>query len=163
MTVKPPANETQFRVRYAETDQMGVAYYANYLVWMELGRVEYCRAAGLRYRDMEEKDGVLLAVVEAACRYKSPARYDDEIAVRTWIGAANPRLVRFDYEMREAQSGRVLATGFTRHIFCKEGMCRTVLPPAYWSLFGIARTQASSDSTSDASLSSASGERKNRV
>ena len=74
-------HETTLRVRYAETDQMGVAYYANYLVWMELGRVEYCRAAGLRYRDMEENDQVLLAVVEASCRYVSPARYDDEVIV----------------------------------------------------------------------------------
>ncbi len=76
--------DARIRVRYAETDQMGVAYYANYLVWMEVGRVECCQALGFRYRDMEMNDGVLLAVVEAHCRYLYPARYDDEmeIAVR---------------------------------------------------------------------------------
>lgn len=62
-------SETQLRVRYAETDQMGIVYYANYLVWMELGRVEFCRSAGIRYRDMEEQDGILLAVAKAECRY----------------------------------------------------------------------------------------------
>ncbi len=78
-------------MRYAETDQMGVAYYANYLVWMEVGRVEYCRSVGFRYRDMETEDGVLLAVVEAHCRYLHPARYDDEIIIRTWIEKATRR------------------------------------------------------------------------
>src|SRR6266849_4966437 len=72
-------NETRFRVRYAETDQMGVVYYANYLIWMELGRVEYCRSIGLRYKDMEVNDGIFLTVAEANCRYLSPARYDEEI------------------------------------------------------------------------------------
>ncbi len=76
-------------MRYAETDQMGVVYYANYLIWMELGRAEYCRSAGIRYRDMEVDDGVLLAVVEAHCRYLHPARYDEEIAVKTWVAKAN--------------------------------------------------------------------------
>jgi YbgC/YbaW family acyl-CoA thioester hydrolase len=84
------SHETRFRVRYAETDQMGVVYYANYLIWMELGRAEYCRAAGIRYRDMEVDDGILLAVVEAHCRYLHPARYDEEIAVKTWVAKANP-------------------------------------------------------------------------
>lgn len=79
------AAEVRFRVRYAETDQMGVVYYANYLVWMEVGRVELCRACGFNYREMEEQAGVFLAVAEATCRYASPARYDDEVTVRTWI------------------------------------------------------------------------------
>src|SRR6202046_5788457 len=82
------SHETRFRVRYAETDQLGVVYYANYLIWMELGRAEYCRAAGIRYRDMEVNDGVLLAVVEAHCRYLYPARYDEEIVVKPWIAQA---------------------------------------------------------------------------
>ena len=107
------SHETRFRVRYAETDQMGVVYYANYLVWMELGRAEYCRAAGIRYRDMEVDDGVLLAVVEAHCRYLHPARYDEEIAVKTWVAKANQRMVEFEYEIREAESGR--ATRVRRH------------------------------------------------
>jgi acyl-CoA thioester hydrolase len=107
--------ETRIRVRYAETDQMGVVYYANYLIWMEVGRVELCRATGIRYRDMEIDDDVMLVVAEANCRYLAPARYDDEVAIRTTIGNATPRMVRFDYEVREAASGRSLATGFSKH------------------------------------------------
>jgi len=124
--------ETRFRVRYAETDQMGVAYYANFFVWMELGRVEYCRAAGLRYRDMEEQDGILLTVVEAQCRYLAPARYDDEIAVKTWVEQASPRM-----EIRDAGCGRRLATGYTKHVFCGRDMKPTRLPAKYYHLFAI--------------------------
>ena len=100
--------DARLRVRYAETDQMGVVYHANYLVWMEVGRVEYCRASGVRYRDLEDA-GILLAVVEANCRYLSPARYDDEVIVRTQIEDANPRMVRFGYELISAEDGRRLA------------------------------------------------------
>ena len=107
----------RLRVRYAETDQMGIVYYANYLVWMELGRAEYCRAAGIRYRDMEANDGILLAVAEASCRYASPALYDEEVIVKTWIEDSNPRMIRFGYEMLEAVSERRLASGETKHIF----------------------------------------------
>ncbi|MCC7174424.1 MAG: acyl-CoA thioesterase [Bryobacterales bacterium] len=128
--------ETRITVRYAETDQMGVAYYANYLVWMEVGRVEYCRAAGFRYRDMEE-DGVLLTVVEASCRYLRPARYDEEILVRTWIEKATPRLVGFGYQVLRAADRGTLATGATKHVFCTRDMKPTRLPPKYRALFGI--------------------------
>ena len=131
------SHDTRFRVRYAETDQMGVVYYANYLVWMELGRAEYCRAAGIRYRDMEVDDGVLLAVVEAHCRYLSPARYDEEIAVKTWITKASRRMVEFGYEISEAQTGRQLASGETKHIFVGAGMRPAKLPEKYLPLFGI--------------------------
>src|SRR5262245_58596109 len=86
-------SESRFRVRYAETDQMGVVYYANYLIWMEIGRVELCRRLGVRYRDMEEQDGVLLTVAEVSCRYHFPARYDEEVAVHTSITQATSRLV----------------------------------------------------------------------
>jgi acyl-CoA thioester hydrolase len=129
--------ETRLRVRYAETDQMGVAYYSNYLVWMEVGRVEYCKAIGFRYRDMETEDGVLLTVVEAQCRYLSPARYDDEVIVRTWIEQATTRMIRFGYEMREAGAGRTLATGETKHIFCGRDMKPVKLPEKYRAGFGI--------------------------
>jgi acyl-CoA thioester hydrolase len=131
------SHETRLRVRYAETDQMGVAYYANYLVWMELGRVEYCRAAGLRYRDMERDDGVLLAVAEAGCRYLAPARYDDEIIVKTWVERAHSKMIQFAYEMRHAEDGRLLATGFTKHVFCDAQMRPCRLPAKYRSLFGL--------------------------
>jgi len=117
--------ETRIHVRYAETDQMGVVYYANYLVWMEVGRVALCKAAGFNYKDMEVEDGVRLAVAEAHCRYAFPARFDDEVIVATSVAAANSRMVTFHYEMRLAD-GRKLATGETKHIFVASDMkpCR---------------------------------------
>ncbi len=129
--------ETRLRVRYAETDQMGVVYHANYLIWMEVGRVEYCRAAGLRYREMEQQDHVLLTVAEANCRYLAPALYDDEVVVRTWVEQAHPRMVRFEYEMRAAEDGRRLATGYTKHLFCSPDLKPTRLPSKYFKEFGI--------------------------
>ena len=131
------AIETRLRVRYAETDQMGVVYYANYLVWMEVGRVELCRALGFNYSDMEREDGVLLAVAEACCRYLSPARYDDEVIVKTWIEEANTRMATFAYEMRLAEGDRKLATGHTRHIFVDREMRRARLPVKYHAMFGL--------------------------
>jgi acyl-CoA thioester hydrolase len=125
-------------VRYAETDKMGVVYYANYLIWMEVGRAEYCRAAGIRYRDMEVDDGIQLAVAEAHCRYIRPARYDEEVVVKTWVANSNRRIVEFEYEIREAQSGRQLATGATKHVFVGAEMKPVKLPEKYWPLFGIA-------------------------
>jgi acyl-CoA thioester hydrolase len=132
-----PKVETRVRVRYAETDQMGVVYHANYLVWMEVGRVEYCRAAGIRYRDMEREDGILLAVVEVNCRYLAPALYDEEVIVRTWIEQAHPRLLRFAYEMLDASTHCVLATGETKHIFCDRERRAMKLPEKYRAAFGI--------------------------
>jgi acyl-CoA thioester hydrolase len=131
-----PYVDAHLRVRYAETDQMGVVYHANYLIWMEVGRVEYCRASGGRYRDLETA-GILLAVVEANCRYFSPARYDDEVMVRTHIEEANLRMVRFGYELTSAEDGRRLASGFTKHIFCGRDFRATKLPEQYRPLFGI--------------------------
>jgi acyl-CoA thioester hydrolase len=133
-----PATETRLRVRYAETDQMGVVYYANYLVWMEVGRVDLCKALGFNYGDMERDDGVLLAVAEACCRYLSPARYDDEVIVKTWIEEAHTRMATFAYEMRLAEGDRKLATGHTRHIFVNREMRRTRLPEKYHAMFGLA-------------------------
>jgi len=131
------SHQTRFRVRYAETDQMGVVYYANYLVWMEVGRSEYCRAIGLRYRDMEQADGIRLAVVESHCRYVNPARYDDEICVETRVSGANRRMVEFHYEICETGDGRRLATGETRHIFLGPEHKPVKLPAKYNSYFGI--------------------------
>ena len=131
------SHETRFRVRYSETDQMGVVYYANYLIWMELGRVEYCRAVGIRYKDMETNDGILLAVVDAHCRYLQPARYDDEIAVITRVTRANRRMIEFGYQIREAQTNQELATGETRHIFLGPGLKPVKLPEKYHACFGI--------------------------
>jgi acyl-CoA thioester hydrolase len=130
-------HEARLRVRYAETDQMGVVYYANYIVWMEVGRVELCKAVGFNYRDMERDDAILLAVAEAHCRYLSPARFDDEVIVKTWIEQANVRMVSFGYQMRRAEDDRVLATGVTKHIFCSRELRPTRLPEKYRPLFGI--------------------------
>lgn len=132
-----PTHEARLRVRYAETDQMGVVYYANYIVWMEVGRVELCKSVGFNYRDMERDDAILLAVAEAHCRYLSPARFDDEVIVKTWIEEANIRMVSFGYQMRRAEDDRVLATGETKHIFCSPDLRRTRLPEKYRPLFGI--------------------------
>jgi acyl-CoA thioester hydrolase len=130
-------HETRFRVRYAETDQMGVVYYANYLIWMEIGRSEYCRAAGVEYKDMESGDGIRLAVVDAHCRYLHPARYDDEIAVKTWIARANRRMIEFQYAIRSAETSKPLAEGETRHIFLSAEMRPVKLPEKYHVCFGV--------------------------
>jgi acyl-CoA thioester hydrolase len=97
--------------------------------------VELCKACGFNYRDMERDDGVLLAVAEANCRYKFPARFDDQVTVRSWIEEANTRMVTFQYEM--SAEGKVLATGFTRHIYVSREMQRVRLPDKYRALFGI--------------------------
>jgi acyl-CoA thioester hydrolase len=129
--------ETKFRVRYAETDQMGVVYHGNYVVWMEVGRVEYCRTIGIRYRDMEEQDGVLLAVAKVNCRFVAPARYDDEVSVTTRVARAHSRLVEFAYVIRRVEDGQLLAEGETTHVFCDRELQPRKLPPKYWEAFGI--------------------------
>jgi acyl-CoA thioester hydrolase len=116
---------------------MGVVYYANYFVWMEVGRVDLCKACGFNYRDMERDDGVFLAVAEANCRYQSPAKFDDEVIVKTWIEEANARIVIFNYEMQVAEEGRLLATGMTRHVFVDKQMQRARMPRKYYAMFGL--------------------------
>ncbi len=130
--------ETRLRVRFAETDQMGVVYYANYFVWMELGRVEWCRARGVRYKDMEEKDGILLMVAEASCRYRTPARYDEEVVVSTRASKSHARLVKFEYRMVGAESGAELASGETVHVFCGRDLRPVKLPEKYREAFHAA-------------------------
>jgi acyl-CoA thioester hydrolase len=129
--------ETRLRVRYAETDQMGVVYYSNYLVWMEIGRVELCKTLGFNYREMEREDGILLAVAESHCRYHAPARFDDEIVVTTRVEQAHPRMVTFGYEMLLAEDRRKLASGYTRHIILNRAFERTRLPRKYFAMFGL--------------------------
>ncbi len=130
------AVETRLRVRYAETDQMGVVYYANYFIWMEVGRVEFCRTSGIRYRDIEA-GGYLLVVAEANCRYITPARYDDEIVISTTLADASPRMPRFDYDIADSATGRKIATGYTKHIWCGADFRPQKLPKEYWLAFGI--------------------------
>ncbi|MDT5269496.1 MAG: acyl-CoA thioester hydrolase [Acidobacteriota bacterium] len=109
-------HETTIRVRYAETDRMGVVYHANYLIWFEIGRTEFCRARGFAYKDMEENDRAFLVVAESYCRYKAPARYDDELIVRTHITELRRRSVRFGYEIIRADDGVIIAEGETGHV-----------------------------------------------
>ncbi len=126
---------TTLRVRYAETDQMGIVYYANYLVWFELGRTDYCRQHGFAYRDMEASDGLYIIVAEARCRYKAPARYDDEIMVRTCLRACRKRVLVFGYEVYRQTNDELLAEGETVHVITdREGRPR-VLPEKYRDLF----------------------------
>ena len=121
---------------------MGVVYYANYYVWMEVGRVELCKACGFNYRDMEREDGILLVVCESHCRHKHPARFDDEVIVKSWIAEANTRLVQFAYEMRLADGGTILATGSTRHLFVSREMRPVRLPSKYHQMFGLAAAKS---------------------
>src|SRR5215831_1606573 len=132
-----PVTETRLRVRYAETDNMGVVYYANYYIWMEVARVDLCKACGFNYRDMERDDGIFLAVAEANCRYRSPARFDDDVVIKTWIDEANTRIAIFSYEMRVEADSRLLATGFTRHVFVDKHMQRARMPKKYYAMFGL--------------------------
>lgn len=137
-------HETLVRVRYAETDKMGVVYHANYLVWFEIGRTEYCRARGLTYRDMEEDGDAFLVVAESYCRYKAPAFYDDELIVRTHLTALRRRSMRFGYEVLRADDDTVIAEGETGHVVTdSHGRVRT-LPDIYRELL----TAPPSDDTS---------------
>lgn len=129
-------SRVSFRVRYAETDQMGVVYHANYLVWMEMARTELCRLRGISYRDMERQSGLHLVVAEVRCRYLQPARYDDEIVAAAWLESAHPRMVAFAYEIRRAGDGALLATGQTRHLFVKDGK-PVKIPQEYRPVFGL--------------------------
>ena len=123
---------TAVRVRYAETDQMGVVYYANYLVWFELGRVELLRSMGMSYRDLERNHNRILPVVEATCRYRSPARYDDELLIETRPALLRGSVLKFAYRvLRKAADGAepaVLAEGETVHVVCDPAMNKVPLP-----------------------------------
>ena len=121
--------ETRLRVRYAETDQMGMVYYANYLVWMEVGRSDFCRQSGFSYRDMEREEHAYLTVAEASCRYLAPARYEDEIVVETELARVRSRVVEFSYRMK--CGAILLAEGRTVHVVIgTDGRPRS-MPKAY--------------------------------
>lgn len=132
---KARVGEVRVRVRYAETDQMGVVYHANYFIWFEVGRVELLRQLGFSYRDMEQNDGCFIAVVDARCRYKAPARYDEEIIVRTHLKNVRESLVHFGYEVVRANDGTLLAEGETTHIVTDAEMKVTAIPDKYLKVF----------------------------
>ena len=126
----PTVSETSLRVRYAETDQMGVVYHSNFIVWFEVGRVEALRQLGFTYKQMEQ-DGCHLPVVEVRCRYKSPARYDDEILVRTRLKNVRGTMVHFLYEISRACDSTLLAEGETVHLAVDDEGNRRIFPEKY--------------------------------
>ena len=134
--------ETRLRVRYAETDQMGVVYYANYLVWFEVGRAELMRQRGLDYRQMEIEEGCLMAVVEATARYKAPARYDEELIVETTVTGVRGPVVRFSYRILRAADGVLLCEGETVHVVVGRDMKRRSMPRKYAALLSAAASHA---------------------
>ena len=135
-------SESRLRVRYAETDQMGVVYHSNYFIWFEIGRVDLLRSLGFTYRDMETQDGCFIAVVDARCRYKSPARYDDEILVRTYLKNVRESLIHFGYEVLRPGDNTLLAEGETTHIVTDAQMKKRELPQKYQTAFQAAVKKA---------------------
>jgi acyl-CoA thioester hydrolase len=127
--------ETRLRVRYAETDNMGVVYHSNFAIWFEVGRVELMRQLGLEYRTMEKEDNCHIPVVDLRVRYKAPALYDDEIVVRTRIANARHSLLHFSYEVFRAVDETLLATGETMHIIVDDNFQRRSLPEKYMKVF----------------------------
>lgn len=127
--------ETKLRVRYAETDQMGVVYHSNYIVWFEVGRVEMLRELGFRYHDMEKQDDTHIAVVDVRCRYKAPARYDDVIIVRTRLMHVRDSLLHFAYEIARDGESIPLAEGESVHIVVNAQFKRVRLPKKYLARF----------------------------
>jgi acyl-CoA thioester hydrolase len=134
----PVICESRLRVRYAETDQMGVVYHANHFIWFEVGRVELLRQLGFSYRDMEEQDKCFIAVVDARCRYKAPAHYDDEIIVRTQLKGVRESVIHFGYELLRPGDGTLLAEGETTHIVTDAQMKMRPLPEKYMKAFRAA-------------------------
>jgi acyl-CoA thioester hydrolase len=128
-------NETRIRVRYAETDQMGIVYHANHFIWFEVGRVEFLRQLGFSYKEMEKADNCFIAVVDARCRYKAPALYDDEIIVRTRLKNIRESVIHFGYELLRVSDGTPLAEGETTHIVADAQMRKTTLPEKYMKVF----------------------------
>lgn len=129
------------RVRYAETDQMGVVYYANYLVWFEVGRTDFCRQRGFAYRDMEKNDGLCIIVAEVRCRYHAPARYDDEIEVLTRLASMRRRVITFQYEVRRGPDSELLAEGETVHVITDLSGRPRALPEKYRKLLAAGQPQ----------------------
>ncbi|MFZ0429663.1 MAG: thioesterase family protein [Acidobacteriota bacterium] len=117
-------------VRYAETDQMGRAYYANYFVWFEVARTSFCKARGFSYAELERETRTFLPVIETVCRYHRSLSYDDGFVVRTRVTEFRSRAVTFDYQVLDGQ-GRLVASGFTRHLFTGDDGRPKALPEAY--------------------------------
>ena len=124
-------HDTTVRVRYAETDQMGVVYHSNYLIWFEVGRVELMRALGFEYKKMESEDDCHIVVADVHCRYERPARYDEVLRIRTRVAEWRNRIVKFSYEIFREADDELLATGDTTHVICGSNGRPKSLPPKY--------------------------------
>ncbi len=135
-------HDTVVRVRYAETDKMGIVYYANYYIYFEIGRVEYMRARGVDYRSMELEDDSFIVVAESKCRYQRPARYDDPLRIRTRVVSARSRAIRFGYEIIHDESEVLLATGETTHVVCDSNGRPKPLPEKYRQYFSFEKTES---------------------
>ena len=130
-------SETLTRVRYKDTDQMGMVYYGNYFTFFEIGRVEYMRERGIAYKQMEREDDSYIVVAEASCRYLRSARFDDVLRIRTRVSESRRRSIRFAYEILRHEDGELLATGETLHVVCnREGRPKS-LPERYRRLFPL--------------------------
>ena len=136
--MKTLTTDARVRVRYAETDKMGVVYHSNFIVWFEVGRVEMLRELGFSYRDVERNDDCHFAVVDVRCRYKSPAYYDDDLIIRTTLKNVRGSMLHFTYEVLRAADQTLLAEGETNHIVVNSKFEKTVLPEKYAAAFAAA-------------------------
>ena len=141
-------HDTTVRVRYAETDQMGVVYHANYLIWFEVGRVELMRALGIEYKLMEIDDDCHIVVVDVRCRYINSARYDEELRIRTRIAESRNRTIRFSYQVFRDSDQELLAVGETLHVICGSNGKPKLLPEKYRGILGTAPLSKSMGSRS---------------
>jgi acyl-CoA thioester hydrolase len=135
-------HETEVRVRYAETDQMGIAHHSNYLIWFEAGRSDLCRSRGFSYKEMEERDDALMVVAESYVRYKSPAFYEDVLSIRTTISEIRSRSIRFSYEIHRKLDDALIAEGETLHLVTDKRQKVKTLPEAYKHLLSEESSRA---------------------
>ncbi|MGB6360965.1 MAG: thioesterase family protein, partial [Candidatus Acidiferrales bacterium] len=133
----PVTGETTLRVRYAETDQMGVVYYANFFVWFEVARVELMRHLGFSYKQMEIEDDSFVVVAKANCTYKQPAKFDDVIRIRTQVSDSRKRTMLFSYEVFKDGADSLIATGETLHVICDSKGRPKSLPDKYRKYFPL--------------------------
>ena len=134
-------HETEIRVRYAETDKMGIVHHSNYLIWFEAGRSDLCRAKGFSYKEMEENDNALMVVAESYVRYKSPAYYEDVLSVRTRVAEIRSRSIRFIYEIVRPADGVLLAEGETLHLVTDQSKRVRLIPDSYKELLSVEETE----------------------
>ncbi len=148
MTSNPIVSESRIRVRYAETDQMGVVYHSNHFIWFEVGRVDLLRQLGVTYKQMEKDDQLFIPLVDARCRYKAPALYDDELVVRTHIRNFRDKLIVFAYELVRISDNLLLAEGETTHVITGSDLKPRTLPEKYLEALAKAAGRAASGNSS---------------